>query len=381
MALNFSAKHQSNPKLRRKKTSQRVKKSDRPVPLSIHFVRLVICGLGASAIAGTILSVVNSPKQPMATQVEPPLPLTKPLPIDILRLTQSIPKLNHQLQAATRQDKGLADKKNSKLDPSYLFVEIDSGEYSELEADRVLPAASTIKLPILIALFQDVDAQKVQLTEKLTINKPAIAKGSKDLPVQTSGTQMSILLAASKMMTSSDNAATNLLIDRLGGAAALNQRFRNWGLKVTKIDRPLPDLEGKNVTTAKELARSIMAIVGVDVGVGKASASAEASPLENRGKIVSDASRSQILSMMSDTILPKSLGSGAKIARTTGNLASLTADVGLIELPTGKKYITAILIKHPQNDTAASELVQQMSKIVYTHFQHPSPNTVFIKKK
>jgi beta-lactamase class A len=361
MALNFSAKRRSNPKLRRKKTPQRVKKIDRSVPLSIHLVRLVICSLGASAIAGTIVSVVNSPKQPMATQVEPPLPLPKPLPIDLLRLTQTIPKLNHQLQAATRQGKGSANKQNTKLDPSYLFVEIDSGEYSELGADRVLSAASTIKLPILIALFQDVDAQKVQLAEKLTIKQPAIAKGSRDLPVQKAGTQMSILLAASKMMTSGDNIATNLLIDRLGGAAALNKRFRNWGLKVTKIDRPFPDLEGKNVTTVRELARSIMAI--------------------DRGKIVSDASRSQILSMMSDTILPKSLGSGAKIARTTGNLASLTADVGLIELPTGKKYITAILIKHPQNDTAASELVQQMSKIAYTHFQHSAPNTVFIKNK
>jgi len=33
---------------------------------------------------------------------------------------------------------------------------------------------------------------------------------------------------AAKMITS-DNTATNMLIARLGGAAALNQRFQSWG--------------------------------------------------------------------------------------------------------------------------------------------------------
>jgi beta-lactamase class A len=398
MASNPSVQRRSKPKSRSKTPlrqppqqshQQQVKQIDRSASLFIHLVRLIICSLGASTIAGTAIAVLNPPKQQAVKQVEPqPPPETKPLPLNPLKLTQLSLKLQDRLQSSILHGNGSAQKKNSKLDPSYLFVDIASGEYSELGADRVLPAASTIKLPILIALFQDVDALKVQLDEKLTIDKRSIVGGSGDLQAQKPGTRVSILVAATKMMTISDNTATNLLIERLGGSAILNQRFQSWGLAVTKINRPLPDLEGKNVTTAKELARAMMAI--------------------DRGNIVSARSRSQILEMMSkttrNTMLPKGLGSGAKIAHKTGDIGSLIADVGSIESPTGKKYIAAVLVKRPHNDPSGPELVRQMSKIAYTYFQTTPPtatststptpnsefkpkvdpgfpNTVFIKKK
>ena len=355
MAANSGAKRKTKLKTRTISRQQQVAQGDKSVPLSIKLVRLIICGLGMSAIAGTTISVVNPPKQPMANKVDPPLPLPK---IHQLKLTVANPELDRQLQQAV--------SKNKKLDSSYLFVEIDSGEYTQLGADRVLPAASTIKLPILIALFQDVDAGKVQLAENLTIDKQSIAEGSGDLQTRKPGTKVSILVAATKMMTISDNTATNLLIARLGGKSALNQRFRQWGLKVTTINQPLPDLAGTNITTAGELSRSILAIVG------------GASPAENRGKIVSDISRRQILSMMSkttrNTMLPKGLGAGAKIAHKTGDIGKLVADVGAIELPSGKHYIAAVLVKRPHNDPAAPQLIRKISKLVYTHFHQPQLN-------
>jgi beta-lactamase class A len=359
MAVNSSAKRKTKLKSPpRTSRQQQVSQRNKSASLSIKLVRLIICGLGMSGIAGTTISVINPPKQPLANKVDPPLPIPK---IDQIKLTVASPRLDRQLQQAISI--------NKKLDSSYLFVEIDSGEYSQVGVDRVLPAASTIKLPILIALFQDVDAGKVQLAENLTIDQQSIAGGSGDLQSRKPGTKVSILVAATKMMTISDNTATNLLIDRLGGKAALNQRFRNWGLKVTTINQPLPDLAGTNITTAGELSRSILAIVG-----GKPA------PGENRGKIVSDISRLQILSMMSkttrNTMLPKGLGAGAKIAHKTGDIGTLVADVGSIELPSGKHYIAAVLVKRPHNDPAAPELIRKLSKIVYTHFQQPPLNSI-----
>jgi beta-lactamase class A len=356
MASNSSAERRSQPKLRRRKKprQQQIQQIDRSVSLSIQLVRLIICGLGASTIAGTAISIINPPKHQFATKVEQPFlqPQPQPLPIDLLAPTTPSPKLDHRLQ--------VLNQKNSKLDASYLFIDIERGESSEWEADRVLPAASTIKLPILIALFQDIDAQKVSLEEKLTIDKQSIAGGAGDLQAQKPGTQVSILDAATKMIAISDHTATNLLITRLGGRLALNQRFRNWGLKVTAINRPLPDLEGTNVTTASELARSIVAI--------------------DRGKIVSDTSRSQMLSMMSNTtrntMLSQGLGTGAKIAHKTGDIGGLIADVGSIELPTGKKYIAAVLVKRPDNDPSGAELVRKMSEAAYEYFQTSSPKPI-----
>lgn len=350
MAANSNPQRRSKPKSRqnRKPDQQRIQQIARSVWVFIYLVRLLICGLGASAIAGTAISIVNPTAQPSTTPVVLPQPQPKPSSLEPLKLTQASLPLTERLQAVSQ--------KNSKLDPSYVFVESDSGEYSQLGADRILPAASTIKLPILIALFQDVDTQKVRLEEQLTIDKQSIVGGAGDLQTQKPGTQVSILVAATKMITISDNTATNLIIKRLGGAAALNQRFRNWGLQVTTIHRPLPDLDGTNVTTAQELARTIALI--------------------DRGKIVSDASRSQMLGMMShtarNTMLPKGLGVGAKIAHKTGDIGSTIADVGAIELPTGKKYIAAVLVNRPYNDPAGPALVRKMSRIAYEHFDRNS---------
>ena len=349
MAANPGTKRRSKPKSPSQSTRQPpVKRTEKSVPLFIKLVRLIIGGVGASAIAGTAISVINPPKPAIVKIVEPPL---FKLQIGNLNLTKPSLQLKQQLQTKIQT--------KTKLDSSYVFVAPDSGEYSEVGSDRILPAASTIKLPILIALFQAVDAGKVQLTEQLTITKASIAEGSGDLQEEKPGTKVSILTIATKMMTISDNTATNLIIDRLGGKAVLNQQFRTWGLTATTINNPLPDLEGTNTTTAKELARSMMAI--------------------QRGKIVSDASRTKILEMMShvkrNTMLPKGLGAGAKIAHKTGDIGTLVADVGSIESPSGKNYLAAVLVKRPHNDPAGPELIRQMSKIVYDYFEPPIPNS------
>ena len=376
MAPNTTAQRRPQPK-RHSRTlrQQRRYQIERFGSVSIQIIRLIICGLGASTIVGTTISIVNPPKSPVATNTEPPLP---PLPqIEPLAPQVSSIKLHDRLQ--------IANTKHSKLlDASYLFIDLDRGEYSEWGADRVLPAASTITLPIAIAAFEDIDNRKIDLSEKLTITKSAISSGAGDLKDQKIGTQVSVLVAVTKMITINDNTATNLLIDRLGGKFALNQRFRTWGLKATTIERPLPDLEGKNVTTARELTRSMMAI--------------------QRGKIISAASRSRILSMMSNptfnTMLPSGLTPGTKIAHKSGDIGAIVADVGAIELSSGKKYLATVLVKRPYNDPTAPELVRQMSEIAAEYFQtstpkptpvYPSkpqpksaaefPNTIFIKPK
>jgi beta-lactamase class A len=346
MALNSGVKRRSKPKSLNQTTRQRpVKQSDKSASLLIKLVRIAIGGVGASAIAGTTISVINPPDRVIVKKIDP-----IKSQIASLNLKKSNLELKQQLQTTI--------EKKTKLGASYVFVELDRGEYSEQGSDRVLSAASTIKLPILIALFQDIDAGKVQLTEKLTITKQSIGEGSGDLQAQKPGTQVSVLVVATKMMTISDNTATNLLIDRLGGKAILNQRFRTWGLKVTTINNALPDLAGTNTTTAQELARSMLAI--------------------QRGKIVSDISRAQILNMMSrtarNTMLPKGLGAGAKIAHKTGDIGSLVADVGSIDSPSGKHYLAAVLVKRPHNDPAGPALIRQMSKIVYDYFE-PATST------
>lgn len=95
----------------------------------------------------------------------------------------------------------------------------------------------------------------------------------------------------------------------------------------------------------------------------------------NQGEFVSLQSRDRLLAIMRQTttnsLLPKGLGAGATIAHKTGNIGSLLADVGLVDLPTGKRYAIAIMVKRPRNDASAQELIRQISRSVYDYFNQP----------
>ncbi|GAC1457087.1 MAG: hypothetical protein NVSMB70_00590 [Chamaesiphon sp.] len=246
--------------------------------------------------------------------------------------------------------------KNPKLHPGAFFVDLDNGAYLDWEATSTFSAASTIKLPVFVAFFQDVDAGKIRLDERLTMQPSMIGSGSGVMQYEKPGTQFTALETVKKMITISDNTATNMLIARLGGASALNQRFRSWGLTATIIHNPLPDLPGTNTTSPKDLG-TVMAMV-------------------NQGDLLSLTSRDRMLDIMrrtvTNTLLTPGLGKGATIAHKTGDIGSLVADVGLIDMPIGKRYIAAVMVGRPYNDVGAKELIRKISRAAYQYFNQPT---------
>lgn len=323
----------------------------------LYGTRLLILGVGIGALVGTLLSVMYpASRLPAASSMMKIEAHSKQFslanPSDekgstlerSLKLGQEISPLRSQLQTLVKQ--------NPNLQPGVFFVDIDNGTYLDMEGSSTFPAASTIKLPILVAFFQDVDTGKIHLDEYLTLRRSMIGSGSGDLQYRRLGTKFNILEVVTKMITISDNTATNMLIARMGGPEALNQRFAAWGLTSTTINNALPDLAGTNTTSPKELA-TLIAMV-------------------NQGDFVSRESRSRILEIMQKTVtnslLPKGLGKGATIAHKTGDIGSLVGDVGLISTPTGKHYIAAVMVKRPYNDPHAQELIRQISHQTYQFF-------------
>lgn len=352
---------------------RRTRSPGRPVSPWLYGARLLILGVGIGAIAGTVLSAWDPATRQLAGAANKESVLHQQSAVgaigkapgqkspaqsdavmgtaagtSVLTLNQEIPSLKAHVQALVTQ--------NSKLNPGVFLVELDTGAYLDWSGNETFPAASTIKVPILVAFFQDVDAGKIRLDEPLTLEKDLIGSGSGDLQYKKPGTKYTALEVATKMIAISDNTATNMLIQRLGGAEALNQRFQSWGLTTTVIHNALPDLEGTNTTSPKELA-TVMGMV-------------------NQGNVVSVPSRDRILHIMQQTVtnslLPRGLGKGANIAHKTGDIGSLIADIGLIDMPTGKRYIAAVMVQRPHNDASAPELIRQISRAAYQHFNRPA---------
>ena len=92
-----------------------------------------------------------------------------------------------------------------------------------------------------------------------------VAEGSGNMQYEEPGTKFSALETADKMMTTSDNTATNMIIERLGGMKQLNQRFSKMGLRATMLRNPLPDLTGTNTTTPEDLGNLLAKIDAGDL--------------------------------------------------------------------------------------------------------------------
>lgn len=337
-------------------TNTRTQNPPRSFSPLVYGTRLLIIGVGIGALAGTLLSALDPASRLSASshgvkqeaaKVEAQSKQSQSANSQSANFQSSL-KLGQEISSMKAQVAALV-KQNPKLQPGVFLVDLDTGAYLDSEGNSTFPAASTIKLPILVAFFQDVDAGKIRLEEQLTLKPELIGSGSGDLQYKKPGTKFTALEVVTKMIAISDNTATNMLIARLGGAAALNRRFVSWGLTSTVINNALPDLEGTNTTSPKELA-TVMGMI-------------------NQGDVVSMESRSLMLEILQKTVtnsmLPKGLGKGATIAHKTGDIGSLVGDVGLINTPTGKRYIAAVMVKRPYNDAHAQELIRQISRTAY----------------
>nr|WP_255699467.1 serine hydrolase [Tychonema sp. BBK16] len=260
-------------------------------------------------------------------------------------------QLNQELAALKTQIQVLATE-NPTLTAGIFLVDVDSGSYLNFNGDVTFASASTIKVPILVAFFQAVDEGKVRLDQMLTLRAEDIAGGSGEMQDDTPGKKYSALEVARKMIVVSDNTATNMMINLLGGAEVLNQHFATWGLRATVLNNKLPDLEGTNTTSPKDLINIIAQI--------------------DRGNLVSVKSRDRIFQIMqqtkNDSLLPKGLGEEAIIAHKTGNINTLLADAGMVDLPNGKRYLVAVMVKHPpETEKPAQSLIRDISRMSYRY--------------
>ncbi len=321
------------------------------IVIALHVLIILV---GTSTILGTTIAIANSFNSPLdesntATQAAVKVQSRDNKKLErlfpIASLGKKIPELTSNIENLIAQ--------YPDIEPQIFLIDLDTKGFVNLKGNAPIASASTIKLPILVALFQDVDAGKVRLTENLTITKELIAGGSGNMQYEKPGTQYTVLETATKMMTISDNTATNMLIERLGGMDKLNERFLDWGLTATRLRNPLPDLTGTNTTSAEDLGNLLAQI--------------------ERGEMVSWRSRDRLLHIMHNivrnTLLPEGLESDALIAHKTGDIKSVLGDAGLVDMPSGKRYIISVLVKRPDNDPQAKEFIQKMSKVAYQYFK------------
>jgi beta-lactamase class A len=112
----------------------------------------------------------------------------------------------------------------------------------EMRADEEFPAASVIKLPLVMTLFAEAAAGRLSLEERLAVGERVTGSGV--LSHLADVESMSLRDLAALAVTVSDNTAANRLIELLR-PERVNERLDEWGCPATRLRRAMFDLRRK----------------------------------------------------------------------------------------------------------------------------------------
>jgi beta-lactamase class A len=231
---------------------------------------------------------------------------------------------------------------------------LDGTKHLESDADRVLPAASVIKLLIALTLIEDARAGRFDLATRVALTAADRVGGSDRFGAAAPGHYPAGDLIAA-MLSLSDNTASNALL-RAAGMVRCNAVATSHGLQSTRIQRRFYDWEAQrrgreNETTPREAAALLLLIAG------EASRSRAGSPLAR-------AAMRALLAQSDRETIPAALPKRHDVANKTGELPGIRNDVGIVGYGRADAYVIAVLDRYGNGNRAAA--IQAVRDVVRT---------------
>ena len=257
---------------------------------------------------------------------------------------------NTELKKLEASLKNLASTYPS-IHPSVYVWDYNTGNYAAINEDESFPTASIIKLPVLAQLFRAIEKNHLSLDDKMYLTDYYRAEGSGSLQYKAENSKYSIDDLARVMITESDNSATNMLVAKMGSMTNMNSAIRRWGLKNTYMQTWLPDMEGTNRSTVRDMAQILYNI--------------------DSPEFLSNSSRAKIFDYMghvhNNRLIAAGLPDGAEFLHKTGDIGKMLGDAGIVYAPNGKKYIVVIFVNRPHNSPLGKEFIVQASQMIYNY--------------
>ena len=222
-------------------------------------------------------------------------------------------------------------------------LDLRTGEMVHFNGNRPFPMASTMKIAVAAAYLQEVDAGRRSLHETIA------------------GVSAERLLDA--MITRSDNRATDILIETLGGPGAIDRWIRFHRISGMRVDRNIAQLlrDRRDLMDVRDSSTPI-AMLGL-------------LRLIDSGNVLTPRSRWMLLDMMRRCrtgsnrirgLLPRT----AAVENKTGTLNGYTGDVGYVTLPDGRRIAVVFFARGGSNRPA---VISTAARAIYDGFAAPTP--------
>ena len=218
-----------------------------------------------------------------------------------------------------------------------------TGVSVDLGADSLVHAASTMKVPVMIELYRQVDAGERSLDDRMRVvdRFRSIVDGSEyvlgadpdDSLTAMLGRETTLRDLDERMITVSSNLATNLLIGHVG-AARVQATMERLGTTRMQVRRGVEDTKAfeaglNNTTTARDLARILDRLA--------------------YGEAVSPAADAEMRAVMRrqryNEQIPAGLPPGTPVAHKTGWITRHAHDAAIVEPVGAAPYVLVVLTK------------------------------------
>jgi D-alanyl-D-alanine carboxypeptidase (penicillin-binding protein 5/6) len=248
---------------------------------------------------------------------------------------------------------------------------LDKGEEFTHNADTVMPTASLIKLAVMATAYRLVDAGKLDLDRTLTLRAEDKVPVSGVLTAHFSaGAKFTVRDALQLMIAFSDNTATNLVLEQIGGLRTTAETMEQLGYPNTKIHA---QVYRRDTSVFPERSRQY--------GLGSTTPREMIRLLEqlHRRQLATPASCEAMLRHLTacedKDLLARELPPAAKLAHKTGAVDAVRTDAGILSTPAGPIAICVMTAGNQDRtwtrDNAAQRLCGQLARITYQHFNPP----------
>jgi len=242
------------------------------------------------------------------------------------------------------------------------ILDMTDGRIFSLNADRVFSTASSIKIAVLVELYrQDQETRsgakgKARLDDTYTFDPKDLVEDSRIMAGLTAGvTHVTNRDLAQFMVAVSDNAAANILIDRVG-KDNVNATLRALGLSKTMLRRKMIDIAAarrgdENVATPEEMVRLLEAIY--------------------KGKVLNNEATAALikqLSTLKQSYIPRLLPENVQVANKPGELKAVRTDSGIV-FAANRPFAICVMSAYDRDERAAERAISEVALEAYRYFE------------
>jgi beta-lactamase class A len=238
--------------------------------------------------------------------------------------------------------------------PGRVGIEVEdlaTGATSGYNDDVSLPAASTIKIPVMIEVFKQMEAGDLDLGTVVHLESRDRDWGWGDMADATPGIGKTVKQLLWLMITESDNTATNMLIRKVG-RQHINQTMFELGLHKTHL--------GDYIRSETDTIRYALRTSPHDMLTLLDSIA--------RDEMIDQWSSREMLSILEgqthNGLLPSPLPKDVKIAHKTGSLHDTLNDVGIV-YQDEEPYVIAVMTTQLPDLDLGRAFIHKVSRITY----------------